>query len=114
MLLAIVAAASLLPTEVRAQNNGDIRLVNHWKDGFSAYSGRLEIFIDGQWGTICGKRITKTVAEAACRQFGFVPDETVDYGTVTKLGFPVSNNSTPIHFGSINCGSYTSSLNDSC
>ena len=115
VLLVIVAAASLLPTKVRAQNNGDIRLVNHWRDDLSAYSsGRLEVFINGQWGTICGKHITKTVAEAACRQLGFVPDETVDYGTVTERGFPVANNSTPIHFGSIDCGSSTSSLNDFC
>ena len=89
VLLVTVAAASLLATEVRAQNNGDIRLVNYWKDGLSTCSGRLEIFIDGQWGTICGKRITKTVAEAVCRQLGFIPDEAVDYGTVIELGYPV-------------------------
>ena len=68
VLLAIVAAASLLAVEVRAQNNGDIRLVNHWGESDDDHSGRLEIFIDGQRGTICGKNGTdfKAVAETAC------------------------------------------------
>ena len=114
VLLVIVAAASLLATEVRVHNNGDIRLVNHWGD--DDHSGRLEIFIDGHWGTICGKHGTnfKAVTETACRQLGFDLSDSpiVFYGTVTKLGFPVANNSTPIHFGSINCGSSTSSIFD--
>ena len=118
VLLVIVAAASILPTEVRAQNNGDIRLVNHWKDNSSAYSGRLEIFIHGQWGTICGKHGTdfKAVAETACRQLGFDVSLVPFYGTVTQIGYPIANNSTPIHFGSINCGSSTPSIvfNDFC
>ena len=114
VLLVVVAVASLLATEVRAQNNGDIRLVNYWKDGLSAYSGRFEIFIDGQWGTICGKNGTnfKVVAETACRQLGFDVSLLPFYGTVTKLGYPIANNGTKIHFGSINCGSSTSSIFD--
>ena len=110
VLLVILTAASLLATEVRAQNNGDIRLVNYWgDDDLSAYSGRLEIFIDGQWGTICGKHGTdfKAVAETACRQLGFDVSLVPFYGTVTQIGYPLANNSTPIHFGSINCGSST-------
>ena len=31
---------------------------------------------------------------------------------MTKLGYPIANNSTKIHFGSINCGSSTSSIFD--
>ena len=107
VLLAIVAAPSFLPMEVRAQTNGDIRLENNGKNNQTC--GRLEIFIGGQWGTICGKDGTnfKAVAETACRQLGLVLQGS--YGTVTELDFPIANNSTPIHFGSINCGSSTSS-----
>ena len=107
-----MAAASLLAKDVRVQNNGDIRLVNHWGD--DDHSGRLEIFIDGHWGTICGKNGTnfKSVAETACRQLGFDVSLLPFYGTVTEQGYPIANNSTKIHFGSINCGSSTSSIFD--
>ncbi len=111
VLLVIVAAASLLATdlEVQAQNNGDIRLVSN--GGINR--GRLEVFIDGEWGTICGKYGTnfKAVAETACRQLGWEVPLVAFYGTVTQLGFPVAPDSTPIHFGSINCGSRSSTSN---
>ena len=115
VLLVIVAAASLLPTEVRAQNNGDIRLVNYWKGNSSAYSGRLEIFIDGKWGTICGNSGTdlQAVADTACRQLRSTEASLCEgSGTVTKLGFPVAPEGTPIHFGSIDCG--FSVFDDTC
>ena len=108
VLLAIVAATLLLATEVQAQTNGDIRLENNRENNQTC--GRLEIFIGGQWGTICGKDGTnfKAVAETACRQLGLVFQGSY-CGTVTELGFPVASNSTPIYFGSIDCGSSTSS-----
>jgi hypothetical protein len=111
VLLVIVAAASLLATdlEVQAQSNGDIRLVSNGRID----RGRLEVYINGEWGTICGKRGTnfKAVAETACRQLGLEVPLVAFYGTVTQLGFPVAPNSTPIHFGSINCGSRSSTSN---
>jgi hypothetical protein len=111
VLLVIVTAASLLATEVQAQSNGDIRLVSNGR--INCTCGRLEVFIDREWGTICGKHGTnfKAVAETACRQLGYynvIPVES--YGTVTQQDFPVAHNSTPIHFGSINCGSSTSTF----
>jgi hypothetical protein len=109
VLLVLVATASLLTaTElVQAQNNGDIRLVNNTKNSqitIDIIGGRLEIFIDGKWGTICGNNSTdlRAVADTACRQLGLIFECS---GTVTKLGFPVAPKSTPIHFGSIDCGS---------
>jgi deleted-in-malignant-brain-tumors protein 1 len=110
LVIVLVAAASLLTTEVQAQNNGDIRLVSN-----GINRGRLEVFIDEEWGTICGKRGTnfKAVAETACRQLGFDMLQGL-YGTVTQQRFPVAPDNTPIHFGSINCGSSTSNLFDVC
>eukprot|EP00928_Gymnodinium_smaydae_P050164 TRINITY_DN3375_c2_g1_i2.p1 TRINITY_DN3375_c2_g1~~TRINITY_DN3375_c2_g1_i2.p1 ORF type:complete len:2183 (+),score=420.83 TRINITY_DN3375_c2_g1_i2:1304-7852(+) len=32
--------------------------------------GRLEIFLDGQWGTVCNRSFTDIDAEVACRQLG--------------------------------------------
>jgi hypothetical protein len=50
--------------------------------------GRLEIFIDGKWGTICDNSGTdlRAVADTACRQLR-LPEPSIyeDYGTVTQL-----------------------------
>ena len=106
-VLLVVATTTLLATNVRAQNNGDIRLVNNVKKTIDAYQGRLEVFIDGKWGTICIQSgfNFQPAADTACRQLGLkeaVPD---GYGTVTELGYPIAPDSTPIHFRSIDCPS---------
>jgi hypothetical protein len=116
VLFVLVATASLLTAteQVQAQNNGDIRLVNNNQITIDI-SGRLEIFIDGKWGTICGNSGTdlQAVADTACRQLGLTEASIVfGSGTVTQLGFPVAPKSTPIHFGSIDCGS--SDSDDTC
>ena len=110
--LILVVAVSLLATNIQAQNNGDIRLVNSMNNAIDAFRGRLEVFIDGKWGTVCGKSGTnfQAVANIACRQLR--SKEASLYGTVTQLGFPVATDTTPIHFGSINCPS--TSLNSVC
>ena len=110
--LILVVAVSLLATNIQAQNNGDIRLVNSVNNAIDAFQGRLEVFIDGKWGTVCGKSGTnfQAVANIACRQLR--SKEALFYGTVTQLGFPVATDTTPIHFGSINCPS--TSLDSVC
>ncbi len=53
--------------------DGTLRLVNG--ETFTAdgrpCDGRLEIFIDGSWGTICDDYWTKENADVACRALGF-------------------------------------------
>ena len=61
-----IAAAS------QARQNGDLRLAGH---GRSRLSGRLEIFHNGEWGTVCAAdaKISDFSYEAgsvACRQMG--------------------------------------------
>ena len=109
-MLLVIVTASLLAVQIQAQNSGDIRLVNYQnRDGvFDTLGGQLEIFINGKWGTICGNSGTdlQAVADTACRQLGLSRATfAFGFGTVTQLGYPVAPKSTPIHFGSIDCGS---------
>ncbi|PFX25774.1 Tenascin-X [Stylophora pistillata] len=48
--------------------NDGIRL----SEGNSYRIGRLEIFINGQWGTVCDDRFDMRDAQVACRQLGFL------------------------------------------
>lgn len=48
-------------------NLGDLRLVG----GTTNREGRIEICIDGQWGTICDDGWSSFDARVACRQMGF-------------------------------------------
>jgi len=53
-----------------AQRNGDLRLVRGTLTTSSS-SGRLEIYINGQWGTVCDDSFGFTDAGVACRQLGY-------------------------------------------
>ena len=88
--------------------------MNNVKSTIDTFQGRLEIFIDGKWGTICGTNSTdfRSVADTACRQLGLTEAAILGFGTVTQLGYPIAPDSTPIHIGSINCPS--TSLDEMC
>ena len=47
--------------------NGDVRL----RGGLSNSEGRVEIFHNGEWGTICGIGWDETNTDVTCRHLGF-------------------------------------------
>ena len=49
--------------------NGDIRLA----DGDTKFEGRVELCINGVWGTICDNFWSDLDAAVVCRQLGFGP-----------------------------------------
>ncbi len=53
---------------------------------FDLSTGRLEIFINRQWGTVCSDGFDIADADVACRQLGF-HDGAVSYNSASNLGY---------------------------
>ncbi|XP_042317045.1 neurotrypsin-like isoform X2 [Sceloporus undulatus] len=66
-------------------------------DGGSTKEGRIEIFLNGQWGSICGDGWTDKGAAVVCRQLGH--SGVAKAKTVAYLG----KGHIPIHLNSVEC-----------
>ena len=64
-----------------AQTSGDLRLVNSVSSSAQT-AGRLEIYLKGEWGTVCDDGFGSMEAHVACRQLGF--SSAFRYGSVGK------------------------------
>ena len=61
---------------------GDVRLSRTSTINSTSPQGRLEVYINGQWGTVCS--ISKDAAESVCHQLGY--QVLVASDTVINLG----------------------------
>ena len=72
---------------------GDIRL----QEGANSLEGRLEIYHEGQWGTVCNDGFTDGEAAVACRELGY--GYSVVLGSVPYTG----TENRPVWLGQVAC-----------
>jgi hypothetical protein len=62
-----------------------VRLVSEF-GGVGGSVGRLEIFVDNSWGSVCDNSFDKATADVACRQLGFL-NGSVSFSNAGKLRY---------------------------
>ena len=76
------------------ETEGDVRLV----DGYSSDEGRVEIYHDGEWGTVCDDYWDNTDARVVCRQLGY-SGEDAEATSMATYG----EGSGPIYLDNVAC-----------
>lgn len=75
--------------------------------------GRLEVYCNGEWGTVCNRNIEKTDANAVCRQLGYTEasnyDNTIKAAHTNMSNQPIWFDTLDCQNGMSNCGSCPSS-----
>jgi len=68
-----------------APSYGELRLVHNDTTSYNYTSGRLEIYMNNRWGTICNDAdFGRTEATVACQQLGW--NGALAYGNSRSLG----------------------------
>uniref|UniRef100_A0A671PE45 Galectin-3-binding protein A-like n=1 Tax=Sinocyclocheilus anshuiensis TaxID=1608454 RepID=A0A671PE45_9TELE len=89
--------------ESKPKREGRVRLV-----GDLPSSGRVEVYHDGQWGTVCDDGWDLAEAQVVCRQLGFPGAKSVTPGGQYGEG------SGPIWLDDMNCKGSEGSLSECC
>ena len=84
--------------------DGNLRLV----DGASPLEGRVEVFLDGEWGTVCDDLFAEVDATVVCRQLGYTGGVPYTGG----LPYDPGPGSGPIHLDDVGCAGTESRLID--
>ena len=75
-----------LSHSIAAQSYGELRLSRGTLSSSSYTSGRLEIYINGRWGTVCDDGWTTANTAVACRQLGFAGSSSTPWRISTFAG----------------------------
>jgi len=67
MLLCCLSIETTCVRYLHADASGTVRLVG----SSSEREGRLEVYHDGVWGTVCGDDFNDAAARVACNSLGF-------------------------------------------
>nr|XP_054763719.1 deleted in malignant brain tumors 1 protein-like [Lytechinus pictus] len=82
------------------ENNITLRL----SDGQNAYEGRIEIELDGVWGTVCDNNWDKNDARVVCKQLGLGP------GIEAAGGAAFGKGTGPIYVDNLACRGHETSI----
>lgn len=81
---------------ITAQSRGELRLARGSTTSYSYTSGRLEIYMNGRWGTICSRsNFGINEATVACKQLGW--SGASSYGRSRSLGWVIFTCHAYIH-----------------
>lgn len=76
-------------------------------NGSDQYEGRVEILVNGQWGTICDDYWSDADASVVCRQLGFAAE-----GAIARNRAYFGRGSGPIILDDVRCNGSEASLAD--
>ena len=92
----------LLHARVSSQSYGDLRLKQNNTTDPTFSAGRVEIYLDGEWGTVCEDHFGPIDANVVCRQLGY--DGVIAYPTSAfHSAYGQGEDNQPIWLDNIGC-----------